>query len=288
MNNLIFLDKIYFLLFIPLVISLIYLFLRNKNKLDFLYYEDLKKIYWKSSFFYILFFILITSICIIFVFILANPNKENTSKTILKNWIDIILIFDVSYSMDATDLNPSRIEVARWVISTFLWWLKTDRVWVIVFSWKPFVSIPLTFDYSFLKEYVSKITTSIIAQNSWNLQWTALWDAILMWSYLFDKKNIEREKVMIIVTDWEANKWLPPDLALKLLKEKNIKTYTIWVWWLEKTFVNVSDNFWNKIKVEIWWIDEITLKKIAVETWWKYFRANSNEVLKKYLMIYQN
>lgn len=281
MNNLIFLDKYYFLLLIPLFLILFYLFFRNKNKIDFAFFDDLKLVYKQNSFFYYTFFILIIVISILYIIILANPNKENSSETVKKNGIDIVLVFDISYSMEAEDLKPNRIQVARDVISNFLWSLKTDRVWVVVFSWKPFISIPLTFDYEFLKDYVKWISTSTIDQNNWNLQWTALWDAMLMGSYLFDDKSKDREKVMIVVTDWEANKGLTPEVALKLLKEKNIKAYSIWIWWNDKTYVYVNDVFWNKLKVEIWWVDEETLKKIASETNWKYYRATSSEIFKE-------
>ncbi len=281
MNNLIFLDKTYFLLLIPLFFVIGFLFVRKKNKIKFAFFEDLKQVYKQNSFYYYSFFLLLLLISILYVTILANPNVKSTTEKIKKNGIDIVLVFDISYSMEATDLDPNRISVARDVISYFLWNLKTDRVWLVVFSGKPFTSIPLTFDYGFLKEYVNGINTFTINQNTYNLQWTAMWDAMLMGSYLFDKKSENREKVMIIVTDWEANKWLQPTIALKLLKDKKIKSYTIWIWWLEKTFVYVYDVLWNKQKVEIWWIDEETLKKIASETWWKYYRATSKEVFKK-------
>lgn len=281
MNNLIFLNRAYFLLLIPLFLIIGYLFLRRKNKINFAFFNDLKSVYKQSSFYYYSFFILLVLISIFYIIILANPNIKTTNEKVKKNGIDIVLIFDISYSMEATDLEPNRISVARDVLSSFLGDLKTDRVWIVVFSGKPFTSIPLTFDYKFLSDYVSNITTSTINQVNSNLQWTALGDAMLMGSYLFDDKSKDREKVMIIVTDWEANKWLKPSLALKLLKDKTIKSYTIWIWWTEKTFVYVDDAFWNKLKVEIWWIDEQTLKMIATETWWKYFKASSKEVFKE-------
>ncbi len=280
MNNLIFLNKFYFLILIPLFLIIGFLYFRKKTRLNFVFFDDLKSIYKQSSFYYYFFFLFLIIISIFYTIILANPNIQSTTEKIKKNGIDIVLAFDVSYSMEATDLEPNRITVAREVISFFLWNLKTDRVWVVVFSGKPFTSIPLTYDYEFLKEYVSSLTTETIKQNNMTLQWTAIGDAMLMWSYLFDEKSLEREKVMIIVTDWEANKWLQPTVALKLLKDKKIKSYTIWVGWLEKSYVIVDDMFWNKQKIEIWWIDEETLKKIADETGWIYYRASSKDVFK--------
>ena len=281
MSEIIFLNKIYFLLLIPLIGFVIYIFFKKKNKIKFSFYEDIKKVYKHSNTYYYIFYVLLILIIIFYTIILANPNKTNTTEKVNKNWVDIVLAFDISYSMEATDLQPTRMDVARNVISSFLWNLKTDRVWIVVFSWKPFTSIPLTFDYNFLKDYVASLSPKTINQNNMNLQWTAIWDAMVMGSYLYDNKSKDREKVMIIVTDWEANKWLDPTTALKLLKDKKIKAYTVWIWWLEKTYTYVTDQFWNQLKAEIWWVDETTLKNIASETWWKYYRATSQTVFKE-------
>jgi Ca-activated chloride channel homolog len=45
-----------------------------------------------------------------------------------KNGIDIQILFDVSYSMTATDLEPNRLEVAKKVFSEFIDSLRSDRV----------------------------------------------------------------------------------------------------------------------------------------------------------------
>jgi Ca-activated chloride channel family protein len=128
MNNLIFLNKAYFLLLIPLFLIIGYLFLRRKNKMNFAFFNDLKSVYKQSSFYYYSFFILLVLISIFYIIILANPNIKNTSEKVKKNGIDIVLVFDISYSMEATDLEPNRISVARDVLSSFLGDLKTDRV----------------------------------------------------------------------------------------------------------------------------------------------------------------
>jgi len=65
-------------------------------------------------------------------------------------------------------------------------------------------------------------------------------DALLIATNLFDEKS-EREKVIILLTDGEANKGIDPKLALKMLKEEGIKTYTIGIGGNEKTFVETYD-----------------------------------------------
>jgi len=72
---------------------------------------------------FLLFLILIN-----FIIILANPNITNISKKIKKNGIDIVVVLDVSGSMEANDLQPNRLEVAKSVINNFVDKLKSDRL----------------------------------------------------------------------------------------------------------------------------------------------------------------
>jgi len=67
-------------------------------------------------------------ILINFIIILANPNITNISKKIKKNGIDIVVVLDVSGSMEANDLQPNRLEVAKSVINNFVDKLKSDRL----------------------------------------------------------------------------------------------------------------------------------------------------------------
>jgi hypothetical protein len=76
-----------------------------------------------------------------------------------------------------------------------------------IFAGKPFTSTPLTFDYDFLKDYIKNIWVDTINQNYAYLQGTAMWDALLMWIKALDDKDNSRQKVIILLTDWEANKW---------------------------------------------------------------------------------
>jgi Ca-activated chloride channel family protein len=64
--------------------------------------------------------ILLTLIFINFILIVANPNTTNVSENIEKNGIDIVMALDISGSMEAEDLKPSRIEAAKIVINDFI------------------------------------------------------------------------------------------------------------------------------------------------------------------------
>ena len=132
--------------------------------------EDIKKIYQGHSFEYYIFIIVTCCIFICSVSILAKPVFHNVEEKQKQEGIDIALVFDVSYSMEAKDLEPNRISVAKEMVSKFLDSLQGHRVSLVLFSGKPFFSSPLTFDYSFLKEFILSLTTDVINQRIMTLQ----------------------------------------------------------------------------------------------------------------------
>ena len=54
-----------------------------------------------------------------FSLLIANPNIKTQQKKVIKNGIDIAIVLDLSLSMEADDIKPNRIEVAKQVISDF-------------------------------------------------------------------------------------------------------------------------------------------------------------------------
>lgn len=280
MQNLIFLDPVFWI--ISFIVWMVFLYLYYKTKYNakkFKFTSDLEEVFWSSRKYFVINLSLIFFLILVFSLLIANPNLKETKTKEIKNWIDIALVLDLSYSMIAEDIMPNRLEVAKRVISNFTSKLKTDRVWLILFSWKPFTSVPLTFDYDFITNYVKNITIKTINQDYQHLQWTAIWDALLYWANLFDDKT-DREKIIVLLTDGEANKGIDPMEAIRYIKSKNIKVHTVWIWWNKDTFVTVKNIYWTQ-KIGIWWIDEENLKTIANLTDWLYYRADSEKTFEK-------
>ncbi len=273
---------LYFLLLIPAIWIIIFLYFNSWKKNVFGPMDDLKIIFKTNTFYYKLYYFFIFLVFLTFILIFSQPVITDMREKNIKNWIDIQIVMDVSYSMIAEDLKPNRLTVAKDVIKDFLWEIKTDRVWIIIFAGKTFTSLPLNFDYNIVKKIVDKITVDTINQRYTHMQWTAMWDALMLAAESFDNKQ-DREKVIIFLTDWEANKWINPIIALNFLKENNpdIKVYTIWIWWNEETTIAVKDNFWRTQRLPIAAVDEKTLKAIAEWTKWKYFRATDKETFRE-------
>lgn len=290
--NIFWIEFQYPLLLILLLLIPIIVFLEVKKtskSIIFWPIELLNKIYWTNSLWW--YFEIITRICIFvcFILLLANPWYSTIKKEENKKWIDIAIVLDISKSMLAEDISPNRIESAKKVIADFIGKIESDRISFTIFAGKPFVSIPLTFDYSNIIKYVKSLTTDSILQEIEWLSWTAIWDWLMLWadSLINNEKHEAREKVIILLTDWEANMWINPKYALKYIKDKKIKIYTIGIWKPGWTELYITDSNWNKeyfrdatwipIKAKV---DEELLTNLAITTWWEYYNAQSSDSLK--------
>lgn len=155
---------------------------------------------------------------------------------------------------------------------------------------------PLTFDKEAINQMVNNITDTINQDIPW-LSWTTIWDATLLaidnlkkWS-----SDIKRDKVIILVTDWDANLWTNPKIAIKLAKSENIKIYSVGIWSKEWIPLYITDVNWQKTYFPdpngqplIVKLNETLLKKIADDTNWYYFNAKDTNSLKEIFNKLQN
>ncbi|MBN1327807.1 MAG: VWA domain-containing protein [Candidatus Cloacimonetes bacterium] len=126
----------------------------------------------------------------------ARPQWGKEIQIIKKEGIDIIICVDVSKSMDAQDLQPSRIDRAKDQISLFVDQLRGDRIALIAFAGDSFIQCPLTDDYGAVKLFLSLLDTETVPSYG-----TDIGGAVEMALSLFGEK--EKHKVIIIVSDGE-------------------------------------------------------------------------------------
>lgn len=269
MNEIVFMNSVFLFLLILLPVIWYFLHKNNLNINSRIIIENYKKGISSKYILLLIFFI--------YVFLLAIPSVKNYKDKVVKNWVDIVVVFDLSLSMNAQDLKPTRLEASKNILNKFLDNIKTDRVWLVLFSKKPFIWIPLTFDYKILNETIELLNINSVSNNNPDLLWTNIWDALLMAWKMFDLDKLEdknREKVVILMTDGDANYWTDPNIASKFLSEYWIKVYSVWIWWKEWgeiSFLNYRE-----------FIPPITpdkLIKISEITWANAYFAYDNDSL---------
>jgi Ca-activated chloride channel homolog len=221
--------------------------------------------------------LLITSLCIL----LAGPYTLRSIENPLKNGIDILLVLDLSKSMLAEDIIPSRMESARSSLQALVARRSEDRVGLIGFAGQPFTLSPLSFDLTGVSDILARTGVDTIRQELPGLSGTALGDGLLLASDEFGE-DLKRERVMIVITDGEANVGIPPRDTIALLKQKKIRVHTIGVGdsrWTELAVTNARgqkeyflDTNGQRIIASI---DEPLLWEIAESTGGQYQNAKS-------------
>lgn len=227
---------------------------------------------------------------IIFITIsLARPQSIRESQKITKNGVDILIALDVSESMLAEDLQPNRIEAAKKYIDEFVSKLKNDRIGLEVFAGKPFTQSPMSFDYNVVRYYLSEISTDTINQQYRGLNGTAIGDAIVAATNRF-KNDPDRTKVLVLLTDGEANVGVEPIFAAEYARSQGIKIYTIGLGSKDGAPLVIGEQNGRKIyaknpdgTVYKSKFDEETLKNIAQVSEGEYFYAQDNKTLEKSL-----
>ncbi len=213
---------------------------------------------------------------------IARPRSiDVTAKTKKTKGIDIMLAVDVSASMLARDLKPSRLEALKKTAINFIKRRPNDRFGVVLYAGEAFTQVPITSDHRIVMQAIRKINFNQLF-NTLD-QGTAIGMGLATAvDRLKDSKA--KSKVIILMTDGVNNTGeIDPNTALELAKQFGIKVYTIGIGTngFAPTPVALNRNggfIYQNAKVEI---DEKLLKKIADETGGKYFRATDNTKLHK-------
>lgn len=165
-------------------------------------------------------FILMHLALAFFIIGLANPQMGSKIAEGKQEGIDIMIALDVSNSMMAEDLKPSRLLRAKMAIEKLVNRLGGDRVGIIVFAGNAYVQLPITTDYSAAKLFLNSIDNTIVPQ-----QGTAIGSAIDLAMESFNFED-ESSKTIIVITDGE-NHEDDAILAAKNAHEKGVIVSTI-------------------------------------------------------------
>lgn len=162
--------------------------------------------------------ILRSSYFILFIIALLAPSFGDLKKEVKIAGKDILIAIDLSNSMNAADVAPSRLRFAKHEILELLPQMQGDRMGLMVFTSEAFLQCPFTYDLDAIKLYISSLSTKMIEGNG-----TDLHAALQKGLDIFDENRAgaERGKAIILITDGENFGDATTQLAQQLNK-KNI------------------------------------------------------------------
>lgn len=154
------------------------------------------------------------------IVMLARPQFGTRLEKVKRSGIETIIALDISNSMLAEDVVPSRLEKAKSLISRLVSNFNDDKVGLIVFAGDAFTQLPITSDYISAKMFLESITPSLISS-----QGTNIGEAIR----LAIKSFTPQEKIgraIIVITDGENHEGGAVEAA-KEAASKGMKVFVL-------------------------------------------------------------
>lgn len=203
---------------------------------------------------------------IMLVIALARPQRSNERVEQFTEGIDIMLVLDISESMDLQDFTPNRLEAAKATATEFINGRVGDRIGMVVFAGEAYSLAPLTNDYELLTDLVKEISFSMMEAKG-----TAIGSALAAGTNRM-KESESASKVMILLSDGESNAGnVDPLFAANLAAALDIKLYTIAMG--KDGLVPYGTDFFGRPQMVESYLDESTLREIAKIGNGEFFRA---------------
>ena len=207
---------------------------------------------------------------------LLQPRWGFQWEDIKRQGIDIMVAIDVSQSMLAEDIKPSRLERAKRKVYDLCRMLEGDRIGLIAFAGTSFVQCPLTLDYGAFKLFLDYLEPDLIP-----VPGTAIGQAIRAAINSFSRRE-RTSKALIIITDGEDHEESPLKAAQEAKKE-GIRIFVIGVGQDGGAPIPMKDGSGGFKKdgrgeMVLSKLDEAALQKIALETGGSYVRSVTGDL----------
>jgi len=225
-------------------------------------------------------FLKIIMICFglgLLVISLTNPKMGTKLETIKREGVDIVFALDVSKSMLAEDIAPSRLDKAKQIITKIIDKLGSDRVGIIIYAGNSYPLLPITTDHAAAKMFLQNANPDMVSS-----QGTAINEAIEKAITYYDNEE-QTNRFLFIVSDGEDHEENTVTLTKEAQKE-GIKIYTVGVGTNEggpipmRTIGGaISYKKDSKGEVVITKMKEEVLQEIAYEGKGKYINGNKTQ-----------
>jgi Ca-activated chloride channel family protein len=134
----------------------------------------------------------------------ANPQKPGSMENVQRKGVDVMLVLDVSKSMLARDIKPTRLEKAKQFLLRLTDQLPNDRIGLVLFAGRAYLQMPLTSDHGAARMYIQDASPDAVPT-----QGTVIAEALTMANAAFNSKE-RKYKSIVLVSDGEDH---DPDAA---------------------------------------------------------------------------
>ncbi len=213
---------------------------------------------------------------------LTNPKMGTKLEKVKRKGVDIVFAIDVSKSMDAEDVPPSRLEKAKRLVSKIIDNLVSDRVGIIAYAGEAYPLLPITTDYAAAKIFLQNMNTDLVSS-----QGTAIDDAIDLATTYFDEDDTN--KILVILSDGEDHSEKAVEAAKRAAKQ-GVTIFSIGIGTKKGAVIPIKKNGQlygykkdKNGKTVITRLNDKILQEIASVTGGKYIPGKSTKEVVKYI-----
>ncbi len=211
--------------------------------------------------------------------LLSPYKKENRGKAEAKiESKDIFIALDLSLSMDATDVSPSRITRVKHELNKLITHFKGENIGLIIFSSQAFLQSPLTFDSQYLKMVLDGVNTSLVPSSGTDFYYPL---NMALTKHIQNDEISSSAKIIVLISDGE-DFGEEAESIVDDIKSEDIKLFTLGVGTDKGSKIPYGRSFKkdDQGKEVVSRLNSRDLKKLARLTNGKYYELNShlNEV----------
>jgi Ca-activated chloride channel family protein len=228
--------------------------------------------------FYTIFFKLVLRTAFFALVLIAflGPSFGDSKKEIKSVGKDIMICVDLSKSMDAFDVQPTRLEKVKYEMKRIVEAFNSDRLGVIIFSSEAFMQCPLTYDQNALNLFIETMNTSLVPSSGTDFG-PPLKMALDKLENPEGPSSQQKSKVIILISDGEDFGEHTNEID-KEIEDKGIKLFTLGVGTDKGSQIMSgrgykTDNQGNAVISKL---NSSELKSLASRTNGQYFEINEN------------
>lgn len=219
-------------------------------------------------------FLLLCALILVIV-ALADPQVGTRMEEIKREGIDLVVAVDVSSSMLAEDIAPSRLEKAKHEMRGLLDRLRGDRVALVAFSGRAVIECPLTLDYGAAEIFLDVLDPGLVSMPGTSLA------AAIRTSLKAFQEDSQAGKAIVLITDGEDHTEKVME-AVEEARERGVIIHAVGIGSPQGVPIPLGDQGgeFKKDKrgnVVVTSLDEALLQRVAAETGGIYQRCSSGE-----------
>jgi len=237
--------------------------LRINSRISVSFKGVITKVIFRSTYFFLM------------IIALLGPSFGSSKKEIKVIGKDIMIAIDLSESMNANDIQPSRLEKIKFELKKIIDEFNSDRIGIIMFSNEAYIQCPLTYDKNALNLFIETLNTGLVPNSGTDFGPPL---DLSLDKLLADKiQENDKSKIIILISDGEDFGENTYEIVDKI-KESSIKLFTVGIGTAKGTRITLRNGLFKKDKdgkEVITKLNSTSLKKIANETKGKYFEISN-------------